>query len=90
MAFPWLNTYKPKALGMVNTPEAISKRHKASLGESEAISTVRRIEIATAICCGFAMTTGEIHGFKSERSRTKNRLTENLVTPKICLEIENS
>jgi hypothetical protein len=48
---------------------------------SEAISTVRRIKIATATCCGLAMTMGEIPGFESERLRTKNSLPENLVAP---------
>ncbi|HUT47245.1 MAG TPA: hypothetical protein VMX36_13255, partial [Sedimentisphaerales bacterium] len=46
-----------------------------------AISTVRRIEIATATCCGLAMTTGEISSFESKHLRTKNRLPEYLVAP---------
>ncbi|HUT45863.1 MAG TPA: hypothetical protein VMX36_06225, partial [Sedimentisphaerales bacterium] len=50
----------------------------------EAISTVRRIEIATATCCGLAMTTGEISSFESKHLRTKNRLPEYLVAPGQC------
>ena len=45
---------------------------------------VRRIEIATATCCGLAMTIGEIPGFKSKRLRMKNHLPENLVAPPDC------
>jgi len=71
--------------GMTIRSFVIAGAPKASLRESEAISTVCRMEIATATCCGLAITTGKIPGFKSERLRRKNRLPENLPTPKIPL-----
>jgi hypothetical protein len=48
------------------------------LGPSdEAISTIRRLEIAAATYCGLAMTIAEVPGSKNEHSGTKNRLPEN-------------
>jgi len=57
---------------------------------SEAISTVRRIEIATATCCGLAMTMGEISSFESKHLRTKNRLPEYLVAPNVTNSLKSS
>jgi len=69
------------SVGMTIRSFVIAGVLKASIMESEAISTVCRIEIAAATCCGLAMTTGESPGFKIKRLRRKKRLPENLVAP---------